>query len=362
MTKEISNTDRTILNYVQEAETAKRSRMTLNEANFKCFHLEQDWSHKTKGQSQEFLAKQATAVEQITAFLQQGLVDHGKWFSIEDEDGRTLTDEQKQKVITSEDMEKLLARQLKKNGFEIFVSDMLKLGFLGSLMIAKTGGIMKSHVTGIKAVFSEEEGFEKKQVPEVTRKDFWQLDLNLIRQEDFYPDPSGKGLYIVEAIEMDKYELVEMAKARPDVFNLENVMALGASNDSDQDNNKSQETGQDNTFSNYRKKVVIYEAWGTFLDPSTGEVMHRNANAACTKEGISIIPPRKNPFWHGEWPYNYSPIVRVPKSVWHKALMDAPTKHNTALNEIYNLMFDSCMMAVHGTLLKIYLHTYKVDI
>ena len=41
-------------------------------------------------------------------------------------------------------------------------------------------------------------------------------------------------------------------------------------------------------------------------------------------------------------------FIRVPRSVWHKALMDAPTQTNIALNELYNLMVDAGMNDAHG--------------
>jgi hypothetical protein len=72
-----------------------------------------------------------------------------------------------------------------------------------------------------------------------------------------------------------------------------------------------------------------------------------------------IQKPTPNPWWHGKSPFVVSPIIRVPKSQWHKALMDAPTLHNKALNEIYNLILDSGMMAAYG--LKQYRPDYMED-
>jgi len=342
-----SQVSQSIIRYVQESKEAKKTRMDMNEANFNCYHLKQDYSHKLEGQSKEFLPKQATAVEQITEFLQQGLVDHGKWFSIEAESGVTYSPEEEMNMITPSDMEKLLGRHLKKNKFENYVADALKMAFLGSLMIMKSGGITKSVVTGVSVVPSDDEDDESEPVPELTRKDYWQLDLDLVRQEDFFPDPSGSNLYEVERIEIDKFKLIELAEARPDIYNLANVKMIGAGQEEDQRSKKSSETGQDVTISGYRNKVTIYEAWGTFLGPN-GEVLYKNHHAACSQEGIEIIAPRKNPNWHGESPYTVGTVIRVPKSVWHKALMDAPTKLNTAMNELFNLMFDSGMMSVHG--------------
>ena len=82
----------TTKNYITESTQAKTGRMQLNRDNFDCYHLMQDYSHKTAGQSKEFLSKQSMAVEQITAFFQQGLVDIGDWFSVELSPGMTPED------------------------------------------------------------------------------------------------------------------------------------------------------------------------------------------------------------------------------------------------------------------------------
>lgn len=85
--KAITPTAQTILNYKSEAEFAKRERMDRNRVNFNCYHLRQDWGKKHEGQSREFLPKQANSIEQLTAFMQQGLIDQDNWYSIENESG-----------------------------------------------------------------------------------------------------------------------------------------------------------------------------------------------------------------------------------------------------------------------------------
>src|SRR5690606_20783002 len=55
-----------------------------------------------------------------------------------------------------------------------------------------------------------------------------------------------------------------------------------------------------------------------------------------------------SPLWERNNPYLVTPIIRIPKSVWHTALADAPASLNRALNEIFNLNLDSGLMAVHG--------------
>ena len=74
-----------IIDSRNEADEAKSNRMHLNRDNFDMYHLRHDFSHKEEGQSTEVLSKQDMAVEQISSFFQQALVDIGEWFKVESE-------------------------------------------------------------------------------------------------------------------------------------------------------------------------------------------------------------------------------------------------------------------------------------
>lgn len=336
-----------IWNYKEEAETARWNRQILNQMNFDCYNLKQDYSHKQRGQSKEFLSKQAMATEQLTSFLQQGLTDQGDWYGIEAQPGLTPDEI----LIKPDEMEKLLSWQLGKNKFPVFYNDKLKLGLLGSLMICKIGGkyVKKAE---FEARPSDNDLSGKKNQLYKKTKDVWQLDMSLVRQEDYFPDPSGRGLYEIQRITIDWHELKEFAEKAnevdPGTFDLEAINNMAPNEDDWQKTKKARETGQFPTYSQYRKVVTLYECWGTLMKQSTGEVLMHNCVSAIDTQGNVIRKPKKNPFWHGESPFVASPIIRVPTSVWHKALMDAGTRHNYSLNELYNLMLDGGMLEVYG--------------
>lgn len=330
-----------VWNYKSEAETARRNRYLQNRMNFESYHLRQDFSHKKRGQSKEFLAKQSIAVEQLCCFLQQGLMDLGDWFRVELEAGVNPAEQK----ISPKSIEKLLLRQLDKNNFPNFFNDALKLGLLGSLMITKVGGKMvKKNIFEARSVGLL--GRKKELVRK--EKEVWELDLSLIRQEDYFPDPTGDKLYEVQRIEMDWHTLKKIAEDHPDDFDMDAINNVTFFTDDLQKAKKSRESGQNVTESQYRRRVTIYECWGTIVERHTGQILAENSVAAIDAQGNVIRPAKKNPFWHGESPFVVSPIIRVPLSVWHKALMDAPTRHNLAMNELYNLIVDAAMMEVHG--------------
>lgn len=334
----------TVNNYYWEAHHAKEERMQLNARNYNVYHLKQDWSHKLKGQSKEFLAKQAVATEQLTSFIQQALIDLSHWFEVIPETGV------ENPKIEALQIEKLLKRQLDKNNIAQFAADTIKTGLLGSLMIVKVHGVMKEKVSfkvdrGILGRFRSSE-------PKLFRvkKPIWELKLDLVRPEDFYPDPTGQKLYCVQRIQMDYATLLEIAKANPDDYDMDEVKAcasMGADED-DQRQKKYRETGQNAFYTNYRKPVSVKECWGNILDPHTGEILYENVVCAIANNQRLIRPPKPNPFWHNQMPYVYAPILRVPHSEWGKAVMDAPSMHNLAANELYNLMVDASLQSAFG--------------
>lgn len=324
----------------QEAEIARKDRMDKNQTNFNIYHLKQDFTHKKKGQSTEFLSKQAIAVEQTSSFIMQGLVNTDRWFDVEVEPGV------ENPVFTPREVYLLLKRQMDINHFSSFVSDSAKLGLLGSLMIVKVHGekVNKPRYTAEDVLDGDK--IKKKLFREDRYR--WQSKLELFRQEDYYPDPTGRNQYQIIRTVMDKYKLIEMAKENPEIFDLAMIESLNNGEESDQLTNKHIETDQNLTATKQRQTVTLYEFWGDLVDHNTGEVLHRDCVCITADDSKLISKPRPYPFWHGKRPFVVTPIIRVPHSVWHRAAMDSATAHNIALNELYNLMVDSAMMAAFG--------------
>lgn len=334
-----------VVNCYQEAKHAKLERMIKNAINFNCYHLKQDWSHKQKGQSREFLPKVAIATEQLTSFIQQALLDINKWFEIQARDGVLNP------LIAPDEMFKILNRQLEKNKIAQFMADTIKLGVLGSLMVVKVHGKRvdcPQYEVGKEPSETDPKILSEKLLKKT--KPYWQLQLDLIRQEDWFPDPLGRGLYEIQRIEMDYYQLLKLAAENPDIYDMEQIKMVPNMGEDEEDQRwkKYRETNQNTTYQRFRHQVVIKEFWGTLISPTTGEVIHENIVCAIANNRFVIRKPQKNPFWHGESPFIAAPILRVPHSAWGKALMDAPTMHNLSMNEVYNLILDGGMASVFG--------------
>jgi hypothetical protein len=326
--------------YIQEANEARRNRLDLNTTNYDVYHMRQDFSHKKAGQSREFLAKQQMSVEQISSFIGQALADINDWFLVEDLPGS------EDPAITTAQVESIISNQLDKVGVLAFVNDSMKLGLLGSLMICKVGGRFSK-----KNIFYTEQKLSLRGLKKVLKreeKEVWNLDLSLVRQQDYYPDPSGRGLYELQNIYIDYHELMKLSEGPNAIYDKSIVEILTADGDDElQKEHKARETKQNPTTDYYRKTIKLTEGWGTIVDRD-GNVLHENCTWTVANDRFLIAKPESNPLWHGESPFVVCPIIRVPHSVWHRALMDAPTKHNIAMNEIYNLILDSGMMSTFG--------------
>lgn len=336
--------------YKQEAETARLSRIQQNKVNYDAYHLRQDWSFKQKGQSTEFLPKVYMAVEQAANFLQAGLVDMGEWFRVYPTPGLT---EANMKIKPNE-IQQILQRQLEKSGFLGQMGDAIKLGFLGSLMIAKIHGKYVPKVT-YKVVNEMEGGTYKPKLIKQTDKK-WQLVVEMIRQQDWKPDPTAKdGLFNMQDVYMDWHDLDILAKNSKSKssaykYDMEAVEALrltGIGQSTLQEYEKSRETGQNIHNVNYRHRIKLTEMWGNFVSPD-GKLVWENCVAIIANDLSVVMKPQPIKSWHGGDPYVSTPILRVPHSVWGKTPIDAGAQLNLAMNEMYNLMLDGGLAAVHG--------------
>lgn len=339
--------------YRTQAEEARVTRLTQNRRNRDMYLGRQDFSHKIEGQSRNVLPKVSTAVEQMCAFVKKGLVTFGDWFSV-------TVDNQLEEIITGEDIAKILQAFLNnlwsgndtKTSFPLVVSDGVKNGLLESLMILKVhGGLKKCRRYKVqKQVETTDAGQAQYGEPDIQMEEYdeWRLRIDLVRPEDYYPDPTGNNLYEIHRVERDLHEVMEMAE-----YGIYDKKAVKLLVDTDfkrpedeirDDRARAQEQ---TTPPSFRKRVMLDEFWGTLLHED-GTVAHRNVVAVVANEKYLIRPPEPNPFWHQESPFVVAPLVRVPWSVWHKAMYDEATDLNIAINEMFNLMLDGGLAAVWG--------------
>lgn len=340
--------EKDIVTYVlacrEEAAEAKRDRMDLNRDNYEMYHMKHDFSHKTRGQSTEVLAKQRMAVEQTKSFFQQAIADLGEWFDITPADGS----EGEQLVVRPYEAKALLTFMQRQAHYFSHIGNAIQTGLLGALIVTKTTGKMCPKPKFVVRKDGKGKSF-RKHVEKIDNKS-WEMVTKVVRQEDYFPDPTGNKLYEIEEMYMDLHEVRALAKGETAIYNLDvvNQLSTAVTEDPIEQGEKERETGQNTVITTgHRPKVKLTEFWGNVIDRE-GNITHENVVITIANDRHVIRKPTPNPNWHQKSPYTVAPLLEVANSVWPIALMDAPTKHNRTIIELNNLILDAAFKKVHA--------------
>src|SRR5581483_7048819 len=201
---------------------------------------------------------------------------------------------------------------------------------------------------------SEGKGFKYKKHVVVKDEKSWELRFTTIRQEDYYPDPNGDPstsyrMYEMRESMVDMHVIRQLSEGDDAIYDKAAVEELQPWGQDDlQEFRRARETGQNQYIPLIRPRVKITEYWGTVLDNNTGEILAENVVITMANRSTIIRRPTPNPLWHQRSPIISAALIEVAHSVWGVALMDAGTKHNRVLSELFNLMLDSAMKAVWG--------------
>jgi len=329
----------------KEAEDARRTWDRKSRMNIDMYHGRQSWSHKTRGQSREFIPKVPMAVEQISGFVKTGLVEFGDWFIVD------MPDDDLFKFLDASATQKYLLDELYQLDFVTLIGDAVKQALLSSKLIVKIYGITEKKPTfrvesSLRVVNGQPQ--ETQKVVRDTVSTF-KLAIELVRPQDFYIDPTGRGLYVIHRVERDLHEVMEMAERGVyDKGVVELLMHQDYTKPEDQAS-KARATGLRLDTKSTRKRVMIDEFWGTLLnEEGLAEEGMENIVLAVANEHHLIRAPEKNPFWHGKPPFVDTELIRVPHSVMGKSLMDHVSPLNRAYNELINLSIDGAIKSVWG--------------
>lgn len=317
--------------YQASRDSEKRAeRLARSKVNNAAFRGEFDFTAKVEGQSSESLPKVTTAVESFAAFIRQGLAQFGEWFRVEMPEDPHLSPPQVSAIL-KEYLREMPDGVGGVKSIEQVISDGAKIGALDSLVIFKVHGAKRPAGTppGIKL-----------RVPEQ-----WRLSIDAVPIEDYYPDPTTRRLYEIHRKQVDLFEVKKMAEAgvydKREVGRLTAAAAALAADKASLARDEGREAAPSG-----RAVVEVMECYGTLVD-FEGECVGENHHAVIANDSWLLRKPRPIEQWCGA-PFAVGPLTRVPHSVWHRAPMDHVSALNQALNELYNLIFDAGISAVHG--------------
>ena len=315
----------------REAENGRRQRLWRSQLNRDAYNGIQDWSHKLDGQSTEFIPKTSETVDQFAAVFKRAITQFGDWFSVEMGKDSPLSSATVRRII--EFYLDRLPDGDTTTTFATRLSDAAKNGLLECLMIFKVHGYRMQDLA-YKTLTDDG------KVTAVDKKP-WRLCVDLIPTEDYKPDPTGRKLYKIHTVERDFHQALEMAE--------EGVYEIGALEKITEDfkRDEAERRIQGVQEASYRRRITIDEYWGTLLGPH-GRVAERDSLLAIANNKYLIRKPESYPNWYGEDPFVAIPLIRVPHTVWHRAVMDEVVSLNLAMNELFNLTLDGGIASVWG--------------
>lgn len=344
----------TVLQYHQHSKTYKSERQRRNNFNWNIYQGKQDYSHKRKGQSKEFVPKLALGVEYLVATVLNGLTNRSDdWFSIQ----KGL---QPDDVFDPDTIRTIMSYELYNADAYVFLSNAIKNVGLDSFVSAKVYGCIENiprfHVepgTPFVQVEGQPPQKAKKTKVEKTEVKRWKLAIDLIDfesyDEDPEPNPSGP-LYKIHTVKRDLHELIEVAENYPDIYDMKVIKSIQESfEDQEAEENKRQRKGQTKaTQADFRKKITMREMWGTVLDRQTGKIKEKNIVMTIANDKYLIRPPQKNTRMDGKDPFVSSSLINIPGSIHGKGFLDAAASMNKTYNEGYNLLLDGFFDQIKG--------------
>jgi len=165
-------------------------------------------------------------------------------------------------------------------------------------------------------------------------------------------DHTGRNLYRVRRIELDRHELAGM-KAMKDgrgkeIFD-EYELAKLESSFFDKRLADEQRTGTGQNVASNRRIVQLDEYIATVIG-NDGTVLADRALMVLANGQYLIRGPEKNPFWHGKDWLTYTPLITAPLSVYGRSYMEDFGSVAKAFNDLTNMILD----AVHTSSLNMF--------
>lgn len=333
-----------VQSYRQEAHAARVDRLALSRRNWDMYYGNVDWSHKQPGQSTEHLPKMANAAEQMAAFVKRGLVAFGDFYSVELPRGSPIASEAARALLRRY-LENLLVGRNQKQHISALMANAVKQGLFESLIVLKVHGYRCKEREFVVERGDAVAGIEDELVPK--DYDYWRLRIDLVATEDYYPDPTGRGLYEIHRVERDLADVWAMAEAG--VYEKSVIAQVEEDMEKEAEARRRDATRNQNqaTPPSFRKRCIIEECWGTLLKDD-GRPMIENSLSAIINDKYVCRKPQPNPLWHQESPFVAAPIIQNPHTVWSKALYDEVVGMNIALDELFNLILDGGISKVWG--------------
>lgn len=302
-----------------------------------------DWSKKKDWQSKNPIPKFAMNQEKFAAEMQRAIIQAADYFVTE---GKTWSEfKQYAPAVTS-----WIKSRLDQQKFPFkFV--------LGSKISATRGRIyFKPHIaakpkdrliwprisqldelTGEETYISGEPEWETIVEQE--------LAVELVHPRNIWHDPTGRNRFLIESWKIDKGELVKLAEEGH--YDLKVVKELSSSSGIQSDEEQEERDRHEEGEASDPNTIELFEYWGDLYDLD-GRLIDTNMTFTVANKDYLVRKPRKNPYWHGKFPYVWGAPVVVPFSNYDKSFLEDSIGLQKTETEFVNLILDSAKYAVAG--------------
>jgi len=344
--------------YRQMAQTARQTRANRNRENWDFYHGRQDWSHKMKHQSKDFMPDFPMAMERIALTFAQPFAENEDWFDVVNIGlGPAAFD-----PVTIRRLLQFYLNRLYTPGeqvdtarpFSIVMFDAAKLASLEAIATFKVYAKLCNRFqymleSGNPLGEYESDYSQLDMTVQQVEVPTLRLAIDLIPWEDHFPDPTGQGLFDIHE------KSVTFAGLRDNPDYVEKVIeqlatqrgGSGTILGTTPEFEKRRRSDQDDA-GNLATMPRIRECWGDVIDLRDGRVYLRNSLCTVTTTKQFLREPTPNPLWHGRRIFVQVPIIPVPLSETHKAIADHAVPVARAMNELDNLMLDGAISSVWG--------------
>lgn len=310
--------------YKDEAREARKGgynpRDDQWEKNLNWYWRREDFSRKAGWQAKEVMPEVSGFVDRFAAALKEALVaTPNGFYTISHPLGDTMGLDFAIKRVTDLWLSKCGTNQLGDNiGFPAVFEEQCKLGALIACCATVT---WKREKTGYGCV----------KVESFDPRNLW-LDHTL------------RGLYRIRQIELDKHDLMKMAREADakgqTIWNTSAIERLYSGFEHEAKLAREQIAGHGVEVSSTRQPVVIDEYLATVVGRD-GKVLAEDALMVVADGKHLIRGPEKNPFWHGEDWIIYSPLITTPLSCYGKAYIEDFGHLAQTFNNMTNLILDA---------------------
>lgn len=311
--------------YTTEAENARKGgtnpRDTVWDGNWDRYWGRYDTSGKAAWQSKHVMPEVPVFVDRWAAAMREALDRAGQWFTVQDAAGKSSA----MTVHIAKALTVILSRCARTPDgqvadFSSIFEDQMKLGAMMACCSAVTWE------------------------DDIDAPGGWVRVATVDPREVWY-DPKGRGLYRRRKYEIDKYELLNIAREADAngeaIYDIDVILELIAEEDLDERQNRERSSGSgEGSGSGTNRTPVTIEEWLCTLIMPDGSVIAQNALIVVANGKHMIRGPEENPFDHKRDWIVFTPMISVPLSIYGRTYMEDWRDVADAFIELTNLILD----------------------